>query len=1032
MMRRAAAPEDEGDEEDEDEEGEEIGGETSGSGTGSDSDLPPASRSDESDASAGGRGGAGWPRPAGSGRTGEFLPESDEDGAPRPPARPSSSFPPAGSPRRRPGWDDPLPSDGPPSAAGSSAGSDQDFLSGSDGDGGSLSSGTSGRSRSRGGSLVHGRYIKGKIIGQGSFGKVYKSYDSQTGRVVAIKTVNLDAANAPQFSGAGGSGAYADPTAAGGTHPKQTQNNFRTAMDAFRVETVNDFKDLQKEIQVLAQCRSPFVVRYFTSLVIGHELWIVMEFLTASVKDILRYNRQILLTGRHAEFGANLATSIVGGGFYGPSANSQLYLPLSLILHDVVSALVYLHEIFLTHRDIKAANVMLGEDGSVKLTDFGVAGQMSFSSTANIVNKMNSVVGTPFWMAPEVIQQKGYDTSADIWSIGITAIEMAVGSPPHAEMHPMKALMLIPQSSPPRLEDYEAAEEPRGAEQSPSSPSPSSSGHHHHHPAFGDSLKDFVATCLQRDPAARPTARELLAHRLLTQKRHHRRARQQLVAIVREFEAHRERTTAGRRRSPGAAAARERPDGAASPGEGAAPRPRSVRKARGGECTNGRAADAVSPAPGWREAPSSSGTPNPVAAAAAAAAAQSEAAASPAAAGGPIEEDDWHDPGPREHRSAQGYDSDGSMNTMIIRDLDSPSNSNVDESRNADGRSPAKGRRGSFLPVDVIRRFFNVNYDLKPKPSYTNVMETLASSAKPARARHTRSAPATPIDIMSGSEGDEGEGGGDARPAGLAKTTGAKAGHVAAADDGARQLHAKRSLNFSGGGGPAAGAENPGAVRDGDGGADTGGPADADAAAEEEEEEEEEERAEGGEEAPPEAAADGGDPGATASDGGRSPPQSGRVKRRASSLPVPALVPMTMTLLILIADTLVALATRATLVAGAYLWKSSRGAVLGVAGAVRAVCVPMITIGMEATALLLDIAQSLWIHSLLLALWALRIYLRCLLAVTVVLCRIVSRAAVSLLATWLATAHVVAVGYDKLVAEFLGYVYEISRPGKPT
>ena len=95
MMRRAAAPEDEGDEEDEDEEGEEIGGETSGSGTGSDSDLPPASRSDESDASAGGRGGAGWPRPAGSGRTGEFLSESDEDGAPRPPARPSSSFPPA-------------------------------------------------------------------------------------------------------------------------------------------------------------------------------------------------------------------------------------------------------------------------------------------------------------------------------------------------------------------------------------------------------------------------------------------------------------------------------------------------------------------------------------------------------------------------------------------------------------------------------------------------------------------------------------------------------------------------------------------------------------------------------------------------------------------------------------------------------------------------------------------------------------------------------------------------------------------------
>lgn len=232
------------------------------------------------------------------------------------------------------------------------------------------------------------------------------------------------------------------------------------------LETIDE---LRKEIGVLSHCDSPNIIRYHGSYLVGTKLWIVMDFCG------LGSLRQLI-------------DSI------GPlDEASVLY-----IAREMVMALVYLHSNNIIHRDIKAANILLTEQGRVKLGDFGVASQVLNSL------RRNSLVGSPYWMAPEVIKRSQYDSKADIWSLGIALYELLKGNPPLANVEPARAIFIIPKNAPPRLDS-----------------------------SFSPAIRELIAACLHDDPQKRPSAEDLLRHKAIRASKKY--AGPPFIAVVEQY-----------------------------------------------------------------------------------------------------------------------------------------------------------------------------------------------------------------------------------------------------------------------------------------------------------------------------------------------------------------------------------------------------------------------------------------------------------------------------------------------------------------
>ncbi|VFQ90297.1 unnamed protein product [Cuscuta campestris] len=227
-----------------------------------------------------------------------------------------------------------------------------------------------------------------------------------------------------------------------------------------------DLSNVFREAQTMILVDHPNVLKSHCSFVSDHNLWVVMPYMAGgSCLHILK--------AAHPD------------GFE--------EVVIATILREVLKGLEYLHDRGHIHRDVKAGNILLDAQRGIKLGDFGVSACLFDSGDRTRMR--NTFVGTPCWMAPEVMEQlHGYNFKADIWSFGITALELAHGHAPFSKYPPMKVLLMTLQNAPPGL-DYERDKK------------------------FSKSFKQMIASCLVKDPSKRPTAKKLLKHSFFKQAR---------------------------------------------------------------------------------------------------------------------------------------------------------------------------------------------------------------------------------------------------------------------------------------------------------------------------------------------------------------------------------------------------------------------------------------------------------------------------------------------------------------------------------
>ncbi|XP_031165779.1 TRAF2 and NCK interacting kinase a isoform X4 [Sander lucioperca] len=274
-----------------------------------------------------------------------------------------------------------------------------------------------------------------ELVGNGTYGQVYKGRHVKTGQLAAIKVMDV---------------------------------------------TGDEEEEIKAEINMLKKySHHRNIATYYGAFVkknppgIDDQLWLVMEFCGAgSVTDLIKNTK----------------------------GNSLKEEWTAYICREILRGLTHLHQHKVIHRDIKGQNVLLTENAEVKLVDFGVSAQLD-----RTVGRRNTFIGTPYWMAPEVIAcdenpEATYDFKSDLWSLGITAIEMAEGAPPLCDMHPMRALFLIPRNPPPRLKSKK----------------------------WSKKFQSFIESCLVKSHSQRQSTEQLLKHPFIRDLPNERQIRIQL------------------------------------------------------------------------------------------------------------------------------------------------------------------------------------------------------------------------------------------------------------------------------------------------------------------------------------------------------------------------------------------------------------------------------------------------------------------------------------------------------------------------
>jgi p21-activated kinase 1 len=209
---------------------------------------------------------------------------------------------------------------------------------------------------------------------------------------------------------------------------------------------------LLNEIGTLSACKHDNIVEYMGAYLHEGQLWLAMEYLEGGKLTDLVYK---IAFKEHQ---------------------------IAYIMREILSSLVYIHSENLVHRDIKSDNCLVAADGRVKLADFGFC-------VDTIQRKRTTIIGTPFWMAPEVIKGQDYDSAADIWSLGVMAIELADGDPPLITIPPLRALYEIVKLPPPSVKDPTK---------------------------WSGTFLSFLSCCLKKEPTDRMTAKQLLNHEFIT------------------------------------------------------------------------------------------------------------------------------------------------------------------------------------------------------------------------------------------------------------------------------------------------------------------------------------------------------------------------------------------------------------------------------------------------------------------------------------------------------------------------------------